>query len=186
HSKRTDRYGFTREFKVYECDDCSGCPLRDLCTKARKGNNRRVYINEKWESQKEYVRTKLSDEKAGELYGKRKIDVEPAIGFLKVNLRFSRFSVTGKDNVTNESGFALMAVNLRKYTAMNDKIMLGDKNNPEQRFQAHFLLLGTFLFTILASYVPASFLLILQLNYSTIVTFTVFTPQLLASAFIGT
>src|SRR5699024_11440199 len=43
-------------------------------------------------------------------------------------------------------------------TAMNDKIMPGDKNNPEKRFQAHFLLLGTFLFTILASYVPASFL----------------------------
>ena len=63
----------------------------------------------------------------------------------------------GKDKVTNELGFAFMAVNLRKYTAMNDKIMPGDKNNPEKRFQAHFLLLGTFLFTILASFVPASF-----------------------------
>ncbi|WP_212922313.1 transposase, partial [Ornithinibacillus bavariensis] len=28
HSKRTDKYGFTRSFKVYECEDCSGCPLR--------------------------------------------------------------------------------------------------------------------------------------------------------------
>src|SRR5690606_21586489 len=35
HSKRTDRYGFKREFKVYECEDCSGCPLRNLCTKAK-------------------------------------------------------------------------------------------------------------------------------------------------------
>jgi len=146
HSKRTDRYGFTRKFKVYECDDCSGCPLRDLCTKAKKLNNRKVYINEKWESQKEYVRTKLSDEKTGELYGKRKIDVEPVFGFLKANLCFSRFSVRGKEKVTNELGFAFMAVNLRKYSAMNDKIMPGNRNSPEKRFQAKFLLLGTFLF----------------------------------------
>ena len=47
HSKRTDRYGFTREFKVYECEDCSDCPLRDLCTKAKEGNNRKIYMNEK-------------------------------------------------------------------------------------------------------------------------------------------
>ena len=67
-----------------------------LCTKAKEGNNRRVYINEKWESQKEYIRKKLSDEKTGEIYGKRKIDVEPAFGFLKANLGFTRFSVRGK------------------------------------------------------------------------------------------
>lgn len=133
HSKRTDRYGFTREFKVYECEDCSGCPLRDLCTKAKKGNNRRVYINEKWESQKEYVRTKLSDEKTGEIYGKRKIDVEPVFGFLKANLAFTRFSVRGKQKVKNELGFALMAVNLRKKAAMNSKIVPGDRETPKKK-----------------------------------------------------
>ena len=122
HSKRTDRYGFKREFKVYECEDCSGCPLRNLCTKAKEGNNRKVFINEKWESQKEYVRTKLSDEKTGEIYGKRKIDVEPVFGFLKANLGFTRFSVRGKQKVTNELGFALMAVNLRKFTANNPNL----------------------------------------------------------------
>src|SRR5690606_13872312 len=33
----------------------------------------------------------------------------------------SRFSVRGKSKVENELGFALMAVNLRKYTAMSNK-----------------------------------------------------------------
>jgi len=70
HSKRKDKYGFTRTFKVYECEDCSDCPLRELCTKAKPGNNRKVFFNEKWESLKEYVRTKLSDEKTGAIYGK--------------------------------------------------------------------------------------------------------------------
>ena len=136
HSKRTDRYGYTREFKVYECEDCSGCPLRELCTKAKEGKNRRVYRNEKWEHQKEYIRTKLSDETTGEIYGKRKIDVEPAFGFLKANLAFTRFSVRGKQQVKNELAFALMAGNLRKYTATNDKILPGDGDTPKNRFQA--------------------------------------------------
>src|SRR5690606_31384292 len=70
----------------------------------------------------EYVRTKLSDEKTGEIYGKRKIDVEPVFGFLKANLGFTRFSVRGKQKVTNELGFALMAVNLRKFTANNPNL----------------------------------------------------------------
>ncbi len=58
----------------------------------------------------------LSDEETGEIYGKRKVDVEPTFGFLKANLRFTRMSVRGKKQVKNEIGFALMAVNLRKYT----------------------------------------------------------------------
>jgi hypothetical protein len=64
------------------------------------------------------VRTKLSDEKTVSIYRRRKIDVEPVFGFLKANLRFNRFSVRGKSKVENEMGIALMAVNLRKYTAI--------------------------------------------------------------------
>ena len=116
-SVRTDRYGFQRNFKVYECEDCSDCPLRSLCTKAKPGNNRKMIVNEKWEEQKEYVRAKLSEEETNLIYRRRKIDVEPVFGFLKANLAFTRFSVRGKSKVNQEMGFALMAVNLRKYTA---------------------------------------------------------------------
>jgi transposase len=119
HSIRTDRTGFERKFKIYECEDCSGCPFRLSCTKAKEGNNRKLMVNEKWEQQKEYVRAKLSEEKTSAIYRKRKIDVEPVFGFLKANLRFSRFSVRGKSKVENEMGLALMAVNLRKFTANN-------------------------------------------------------------------
>ena len=163
HSKRKDRYGFIREFKVYECEDCSDCPLRDLCTKAKEGNNRRVFINEKWESQKEYVRNKLSEEKTGEIYGKRKIDVEPTFGFLKANLCFSRFSVRGKEKVKNELGFALMAVNLRKFTARNNHPIIEEGKNPTKNGSKQILVLGTI---FLASYVPASFFIYLRLVMS--------------------
>lgn len=118
-SVRTNPLGFKREFKVYECEDCSSCPLRSSCTKAKEGNNRKLMVNEKWEQQKEYVRAKLSEEKTGAIYRQRKIDVEPVFGFLKANLRFTRFSVRGKSKVENEMGLALMAVNMRKFTAIN-------------------------------------------------------------------
>ncbi|WP_455423364.1 transposase [Evansella halocellulosilytica] len=95
-SNRKDKSDFTRAFKVYECEDCSGCPFRSQCTKAKEGHNRKIQYNEKWEQQKEYIRQKLSDEKTGEIYGKRKIDVEPVFGFLKANLGFTRMSVRGK------------------------------------------------------------------------------------------
>ena len=114
-SVRKDADGFERKFNVYECENCTGCPLREKCTKAKEGNHRKLMVNENWEQQKEYVRTKLSEEKAGNLYRQRKIDVEPVFGFLKANLGFTRFSVRGKSKVENEIGLALMAVNLRKY-----------------------------------------------------------------------
>jgi transposase len=117
HSVRTDKTGFERTFKVYECEDCTGCPLRKNCTKAQEGKNRQLMINEKWEQQKEYVRTKLSDEETATIYRQRKMDVEPVFGFLKANLGFTRFSVRGKSKAENEIGLALMAVNIRKYAA---------------------------------------------------------------------
>jgi transposase len=117
HSNRTDKSGFKRTFKVYECEDCSDCPLRVSCTKAQEGKNRKLMVNEKWEQQKEYIREKLSEEKTGAIYRQRKIDVEPIFGFLKANLGFTRFSVRGKSKVENDIGLALMAVNLRKYAA---------------------------------------------------------------------
>jgi transposase len=115
NATRTDKTGFQRQFKMYECEDCTGCPLRTLCTKAQEGTNRKLMVNEKWEQQKEYVRTQLSEEKTGAIYRQRKIDVEPVFGFLKANLGFTRFSVRGKSKVEHEIGLALMAVNIRKY-----------------------------------------------------------------------
>lgn len=115
NSVRTDKSSFKREFKVYECEDCTGCPLRTLCTKAAEGKNRKLMVNENWEQQKEEVRAKLSEEKTAAIYRQRKIDVEPVFGFLKANLGFTRFSVRGKTKVHHEIGLALMATNLRKY-----------------------------------------------------------------------
>ncbi|WP_257993664.1 transposase, partial [Dolosicoccus paucivorans] len=45
---------------------------------------------------------------------RRKIDVEPAFGFLKACLGFTQFHVRGIDKAKQEIGLALLAANLRK------------------------------------------------------------------------
>src|SRR5699024_6130424 len=111
--------------------------------------NRKLFYNEKWEYQKEYVREKLSNEKTGEIYGKRKIDVEPVFGFLKANLGFTRMSVRGKLKVHNEMGFALMAVNLRKYTAINNENGTFSHKNKRKNGCVYLLLINTTVFVYL-------------------------------------
>src|SRR5699024_1749352 len=116
----------------------------------------KMMVNEAWEEHKEYVREKLSEEETNSIYRRRKIDVEPVFGFLKANLTFKRFSVRGKSKVKKEIGFALMAVNLRKYT---DNIMPNhDLYKNMKKVEIKFYLISTFLF--LTSYVPASFCLV--------------------------
>ena len=103
-----------RDIKVYECEDCRNCPLCSQCTKAKGNRNRQVQLNPTWEYFKAYIQEKLLEEETGKIYRQRKIDVEPVFGFLKANLGFTRFHVRGHLLVTNETGLALIAVNLRK------------------------------------------------------------------------
>lgn len=156
NSNRTDKYGFMRTFKVYESENCSDCPLRSLCTKAAEGRNRKLFYNEKWEYQKEYIREKLSNEETGKIYGKRKIDVEPFFGFLKANLGFTRMSVRGKSEVHNEIGFALMAVNIRKYTVIStENVPFSNLKNKMLVFIEKKINTSIFSYSE-ASFVPAS------------------------------
>src|SRR5699024_6669377 len=91
-------------------------------------------------------------------------DVEPVFGFLKANLSFTRFSVRGKSKVENGLAFALMAVNLRKYTA---KIQhKNNPNNPKQKRNCgnNILMLIPQFFSFKTSFVPASFYFLFSLE----------------------
>src|SRR5699024_2157916 len=136
-------------FKVYESESCSDCPVRSLCTKAAEGKNRKLFYNEKWEYQKEYVREKLSNEETGEIYGKRKIDVEPVIGYLKANLDVTRMSVRVKHNVHKEMGFSLMEVNLRKYNDINNENGIFSQKKKRKKGCIYLLLINTTFFVYL-------------------------------------
>ncbi|WP_245249899.1 IS1182 family transposase, partial [Vagococcus allomyrinae] len=143
YSTRTDKYGFKRQLKMYECEDCSNCPLRSHCTTVKSNRNRVIQKNGNWEYFKAHARELLVTKETGDIYRRRKIDVEPAFGNLKANLGFTRLSVRGKDKVKNELGFALMATNLRKMTVARQCFNKNKQRNKDTKIS--FLIFASLL-----------------------------------------
>ncbi|CAC6085993.1 transposase DDE domain protein [Staphylococcus aureus] len=117
YAYRNDRYSFKRDFKLYECDDCSACSLRQQCMKPNSKSNKKIMKNYNWEYFKAQINQKLSEPETKKIYNQRKIDVEPVFGFMKAILGFTRMSVRGINKVKRELGFVLMALNIRKTAA---------------------------------------------------------------------
>ncbi|MEK4560538.1 IS1182 family transposase [Staphylococcus sp. FSL K6-3157] len=117
YAYRKDKYGFRRDFKLYESDSCNGCLLRNQCIKNNSLSNKKVMKNYNWEYFKFQINKKLSEPKTQKIYSQRKIDVEPVFGFLKAILGFKRMSLRGLPKVKREVGLALMAINIRKIVA---------------------------------------------------------------------
>src|SRR5690606_12585040 len=112
YQKRKNASGYIQDLKVYECEDCTDCPLKNGCTKAK--GNRRVYWNTIYEEMKAKVKAALDDEQKAALYAKRKVDVESVFGNIKGNLSFKRFLLRGLKKVQTEFGIVAIAHNLVK------------------------------------------------------------------------
>ncbi|WP_413377571.1 IS1182 family transposase [Alkalihalobacillus sp. 1P02AB] len=112
YSQRTDRYGYIRDFKIYECESCEGCPFKSDCTKAKA--NRQVHYNPVYEELRVKQNRKLNREEGRALYQKRKIEVESVFGHVKQNLGFRRLHLRGKEKVHVELGLIALAHNIRK------------------------------------------------------------------------
>ncbi|OCW71096.1 hypothetical protein BBP13_12260 [Limosilactobacillus reuteri] len=132
YAYRHDKYSFKRDFKLYECDDCSECPLKQQCMNFNSKTNKKIMKNYNWEYFKAQINKKLSEPKTKTIYSQRKIDVEPVFGFIKAILGFTRMSVRGIDKAKRELGFVLMALNIRKVTAQRAKN--NQKNNKKDNF----------------------------------------------------
>ncbi|MCO7128255.1 transposase [Sporolactobacillus shoreicorticis] len=60
YTTRTDRYGYKRDFKIYECEDCTECPFKKQCTKAK--GNRQIHYNPIYEETKAKAQQALYSE----------------------------------------------------------------------------------------------------------------------------
>lgn len=131
YSRRRDKGGFVRDFKIYECENCRACPVRHQCTKAKSDRNRQILVNNSWRYFKAECKKKLLEEKTGSIYRKRKIDVEPVFGHLKAQLAFHRFHLRGKQGAKIDIGLALMALNLKKLGRyMERNALIIEKTSP--------------------------------------------------------
>jgi transposase len=113
YTSRTDpTTGYRRDFKRYESEDCSDCPIKASCTKAE--GNRQVLWNPTYEEEKAKARAFLWSLEGAATYAKRKIEVESVFGQIKGNRSFRRFHLRGLEKVTLEVGLLAVAHNLLK------------------------------------------------------------------------
>lgn len=111
--ERHKKTGFISQLKVYQADDCSGCRMRELCTKSKE-NNRTILVNEQLDMYKEISKQHLHSEKGFELRRRRGYEIESCFGDFKHNMGFRRFHLRGIKKVKTEAIVIAMAHNLRK------------------------------------------------------------------------
>jgi len=110
HNK-TDN-GYRAERRCYAAEDCTGCPLKEQCTKA-KGNRvvKKAFQLQAW---REQARENLTSEDGKKLRLLRGVEVESVFGRLKEDWGFRRFLLRGIDKVKTEFGLLCIAQNMAK------------------------------------------------------------------------
>jgi hypothetical protein len=104
--------GYEQSFKIYECEDCTDCPLKAQGTKAK--GNRQVHWNTIFEEMKAKAKAALECEEKAAIYARRKVEVESVFCHIKGNRSFRRFSLRGLDKVHVEFGIVALAHNILK------------------------------------------------------------------------
>lgn len=110
--QRRTKNGYLQTIHQYRAKNCSACPIRPLCHKAK--GNRTVERNHNLERHKQRAREQLLSEKGIEKRRQRCWDIEAIFGNIKQNMGFRRFMLRGTEKVETEFGLIAMAHNLKK------------------------------------------------------------------------
>jgi transposase len=115
-SRITTDNGYLTNRRIYECKQCSECPLKPECTKAK--GNRTIRISFRLREYRNQARANLTTEAGQQLREKRSTEVETVFGIVKHNMGFRRFHLRGQDKVTTEWGLVSIAHNMKKLAAI--------------------------------------------------------------------
>ncbi len=107
--------GFLTERKIYQCHDCGGCPVRELCTQSNYG--RRIQYSHRLTEFRKKAFERLNSELGKKLRKLRYPEVEAVFGLIKENKKFRRFHLRGLEKVTVEWGLVSIAHNIAKIAA---------------------------------------------------------------------
>jgi len=109
--------GFRQVKRIYQAQDCHGCPVKEVCNK-NKGN-RKIEINPKLNHYKSIIRERLTSERGKKYRSRRPVDVEAVFGIIKGNRNYRRFLLRGLEKAEIEAGLLALAHNLSKIAARN-------------------------------------------------------------------
>ena len=110
--KRKSKSGFESVITYYECEDCTDCPYKKSCTRAK--GNRKMQVSKK------FVAQRPSFERITSTIGKtlrinRSIQSEGAFGVVKYDYGFQRYLHRGKKKGFTETLIVAMGYNINKY-----------------------------------------------------------------------
>ena len=134
YAYRNDKYGFHRDFKVYQAEKYDENHQINPKALTPHGNIKYIMVNPQWEYFKAKARKSLS---SSNTYSRRKYDVETVFGNLKAYLGFTRFTVRGLKKVKKQIGVALMALNMKKLAGRPSNF-LGKKSKRKEPFENFF------------------------------------------------
>ena len=113
--KQKTKSGYEREVTFYECDDCSQCPHRKRCTRAK--GNRKLQVSKKFLEQRAASLARITSPEGIVLRMNRSIQSEGAFGVVKQDYGFRQFLLRGNRKVYTEILLVAMAYNLNKLHA---------------------------------------------------------------------
>jgi hypothetical protein len=103
--------GYLSSARIYKSLDCSGCTLASEC---KKGANRTIQINPRYERFKAQARANLNSQEGLKHRMRRGPEVESVFGDIKHNYHFRRFNLRSFKKVEIEFGLIAIAHNIRK------------------------------------------------------------------------
>jgi transposase len=115
-SRMTTDNGYRTHRRIYECHQCSQCPLKPECTQAK--GNRTIRISFRLLEYRRQARANLTTQAGQLLRAKRSTEVETVFGIVKHNMGFRRFHLRGQDKVKTEWGLVSIAHNMKKLAAI--------------------------------------------------------------------
>ena len=124
---RTTDMGYESKVDRYVCEDCSDCPLKSECTKAK--GNRVIEVNHSLNEYKRRVRDLLTSERGLYHRSKRPIEPEAVFGQIKDAHHFRRFRLRSLSKVSVEFGLVAMAHNIRKIAKLIGDTTINNRNN---------------------------------------------------------
>lgn len=121
--------GFVSEKAVYECSECSGCPLKEKCIRSKSNlpleqRSKRIEVSRYFNDCRNSMNEKISSDEGKQLRMNRSIQAEGIFAYIKTDLEFRRFSLKGIQKVGAEWSLLAFAYNILRmhHKALNGRL----------------------------------------------------------------
>ena len=115
--QRISDLGYVSHTRLYQAQNCEGCPLRGLCFKGK--GNRVIEVNVKSRLYRDKAKEMLTSERGLYHRSMRPIEPEAVFGQLKYDGGFKRFHYRGNRLVRAEFATLAIAHNIKKMAALS-------------------------------------------------------------------